>query len=309
VERTFDGGPVRYSVRLDRAEIDLAGELLLEEVLEVDAGFAAELPADLVASFDGLAVTATEGPRTEQLPDGGTRTTRRLVLEPQRTGDVKVRERSLWFHEAGAATESELQAGAQTVTVAPPPADLVLGPPEPRSIFVDDPEPPATSTPLWVWVVAGAALLTLAAAAAWWLRRREVVVPARPPHEVALAALARLGAAGPFTPETSERFFIDLSAVLRTYLEDRFGIEAPERTTEELLSMFDEEPALAAGRDTVAGFFALADRIKFAASTSDPETMDRALGDVRAFVEATAAEDPTAGAPEATLRQATGAAP
>ena len=89
-----------------------------------------------------------------------------------------------------------------------------------------------------------AALLALAAAAVWlyrrWRRRSrpETGAPARPPrpaHEVALEALAALEAEGLIERGEIKTWHIRLSDILRVYLEGRFGLDAMEMTTGEVL--------------------------------------------------------------------------
>src|SRR5690606_20874216 len=95
-------------------------------------------------------------------------------------------------------------------------------------------------TPWWL-PVAGVAALALVGGLLWWRFHARPVpgaVPgttALPPHVTALRALARLRNAPRTTPEEVERFYTEVSQVLRRYLEDRFGLHAPERTTEEFL--------------------------------------------------------------------------
>lgn len=89
-----------------------------------------------------------------------------------------------------------------------------------------------------------AALLALAAAAAWLYRRRrrrvrpDAIVPAVPPrpaHEVAFEALDALEAAGLLERGEIKTYHIRLSDILRVYLEGRFGVDAMEMTTGEVL--------------------------------------------------------------------------
>jgi hypothetical protein len=59
--------------------------------------------------------------------------------------------------------------------------------------------------------------------------------PPLAPHVVALNALRDLLAKGWIESENSEPFYIELSSIVRRYLENRFGLRAPERTTEEFI--------------------------------------------------------------------------
>ena len=94
---------------------------------------------------------------------------------------------------------------------------------------------------LWPWL---AAILALAGVAFWlWRRPRRAVAdgasvpaaPPRPPHERAYEALRRLEAER--LPERGEikTFHVRASDVVRAYVEGRFGVEALEMTTAEVV--------------------------------------------------------------------------
>ncbi len=149
-------------------------------------------------------------------------------------------------------------------------------------------------TPLrpWPWVLGGVALLALGGAFWWWRGRRAEVQHAHevalPPHVRALRELQRLQGSPRATRAEIERFYVDVSTVLRVYLEERFALRAPERTTEEFLRELEGGDALALGhRDELERFLSQCDLVKFAAfAPSDAAhlaTWQLAVG----FVEAT----------------------
>ena len=118
-----------------------------------------------------------------------------------------------------------------------------------------------------------AALLAVAAVAAWLYRhhrrrsRPEALVPALPPrpaHEVAREALDALEAAGLLERGEIKTYHIRLSDILRVYIEGRFGVDAMEMTTGEVL---DGLLRTDADRGAVADVRRLLDRcdlVKFA---------------------------------------------
>jgi hypothetical protein len=122
----------------------------------------------------------------------------------------------------------------------------------------------------WDWRAwLGVALAALALAlVAWWAWRRFTRPPApapaappAPPHRRALdaleAALRDLG--------DPERFCTRVSGVLRAYLEERFGANAPDRTTEEFLAELRRGGPLDAGQQALlADFLTRCDAVKFA---------------------------------------------
>ena len=121
---------------------------------------------------------------------------------------------------------------------------------------------------------------------------RVVVVPPpplRPPELIAAEALARLRGRLPRTHDEVPAFVVEVSAVLRAYIEGRFGLHAPESTTEEFLPAATAHPALAGHRDVLARFLTGCDLVKFARHRPEPSSMGELLATAEGFVEATRA--------------------
>ena len=96
-------------------------------------------------------------------------------------------------------------------------------------------------------------------------RRRVPAVAPRPVHEVALEALAKLHAARLLEAGRHEEFYVRLSDIVRTYLEARFHLRAPEMTTEEFLQAAQRDPQLTPPQRSLLGtFLSEADLVKFA---------------------------------------------
>lgn len=154
-----------------------------------------------------------------------------------------------------------------------------------------DPFPPPTR--LLRWIGLAAAILVVVTGTAWFLRRRrrptghadEVAVP---PHVKALRALARLREAPRRSRAEVDAFYVEVSNVLRNYLEERFGLRAPERTTEEFLRELERGDGLAREhRGELERFLLQCDLVKFAAF--EPGESDHLVvhGVAVAFVEST----------------------
>jgi hypothetical protein len=148
---------------------------------------------------------------------------------------------------------------------------------------------------------AAAALLAIALAAAlwWWWRRRRAgaTEPALAPHEVALRALECLWRTDFTDPEALRRYYFALSETLRAYVEGRFGLNATDLTTEEILGRIAELPALPpADADRLRGFLTATDRVKYAAVLPSRREIDATFRAAVSFVESTR---PSAGGEEA----------
>ena len=132
--------------------------------------------------------------------------------------------------------------------------------------------------PIWPYVLLGLALLALAALLIYYLRlRRRAPEPEPPPpppvprispYEAAIARLRELETASLEAPMQIKPFFVELSDLLRTYLEDGLGVPALERTTRELMNEFDNRAVrykLPGGApQRVYGILELSDLVKFA---------------------------------------------
>ncbi|GAH81880.1 unnamed protein product, partial [marine sediment metagenome] len=120
-----------------------------------------------------------------------------------------------------------------------------------------------------VGLAAAAALLASALLLRRTARRREErrrFPPPPPAHEVALAELARVRDSGLLEEGRLAEYTDRVSDVLRRYLEARFALPAPERTTEEFLDEIAREPVLDRERKRfLAGYLAQCDLVKFAA--------------------------------------------
>lgn len=146
---------------------------------------------------------------------------------------------------------------------------------------------------LWPWFAGAGALAALAAATVWWMRRprkapKHADAVALPPHSKALRELMRLRGVPRRTPAEVDAFYVGTSQVLRVYLEERFGLHAPERTTEEFLHEIETGGPLSAAQCLeVRRFLLQCDLVKFAAQQPAEEVHLQTLAIAELLVEAT----------------------
>ena len=140
-----------------------------------------------------------------------------------------------------------------------------------------------------------AALLILWAALVFLRRRRtprvEPTVVERPPHEIALEALRQLKDSELMKAPDAEPFYVRLSQIIREYIELRFGIRAPELTTEEFVREAARSDSLSsAHRLLLEDFLREADMVKFARFRPDLSSRERAVNAALRFVQDTVPE-------------------
>ena len=180
---------------------------------------------------------------------------------------------------------------------------------------IRDIKPPEAVPFNWrLFLVGGVVLVALGGigmALAYLLNRfrRAAVVPPRPAHEVALEALSHLRAR--YLPQAGqfEAYYVALSAIVRTYLEDGLRVRAPEMTTEEFLvavtrdssaprSRSARRPPKGRGGDRpsrlpsaqqrlLGAFLAQADLVKFARHRPSLDESEAAYEAAKRFVDET----------------------
>ena len=140
-------------------------------------------------------------------------------------------------------------------------------------------KPPVEIPNPWLWVlwIAGVLLFLflVALVVGIWLaarQRRNIPVPV-PPH---VRARQRIDAALQLIGDP-RAFCIEVSDAVRIYLEERFTLRAPERTTEEFLRDLQETAALTLQQKASLGMFLeQCDLVKFA-RVEPPESALREL--------------------------------
>lgn len=128
-------------------------------------------------------------------------------------------------------------------------------------------KPPVDIPGPWPWLWIGLAVLALVAAGiaiGSYLRKKKAAVLAAPPVPPHLRAKQKLAEALMFISD-SNRFCTEVSNTLRLYLEERFNLRAPERTTEEFLVELRTSKHLTVDQKQSLGeFLESCDLVKFA---------------------------------------------
>ena len=169
-------------------------------------------------------------------------------------------------------------------SVIPTDAKADLKPPLGRLAPLGTPPPPR-----WPWLAGVLVLLAVAGPLAVkgliaWRRRAK----RRSAYEIARARLERLLANPRPDAEQVDAFYVELSGVVRRYLEDRFDLRAPELTTEEFLAGVGQSPDLShAHQALLREFLRQADLVKFAGARPSREDIEQSIAAAQRFLEET----------------------
>lgn len=138
----------------------------------------------------------------------------------------------------------------------------------------------------WIpFVIGGMLLLGAVAALVWWFRRPRPIPPPVPADSWALERLQELETRGHLPAGRIHRFYVELTDITRRFIELRYRIAAPERTTPEFVLEATRHPEIDAEHARILGnLLRAADMVKFAGDRPGSIEAERHLGFVRGFV-------------------------
>lgn len=286
-------GPATAEVKLSPAAPRLGDILYLELAVTAPEGVDVVMPA-FGEALGRFAIDDFDR-RETRAADGGVRRSQLYQLQAQASGQVRIPSLRIEIADRrpGAADQDrelrELLTDELAVTIAPihagsEPPELVAGPGR-----IEVSAPPLV-TRWWIWAAAAALVVAALALLVLWYRRRAVGVRRASAYERAMEQLGLLESAGLPANDEIDAWYVELSSVVRHYLEGRFAVRAPELTTEEFLR--EAAAALTPEHRRLLGeFLAGCDRVKFARHTPTEPEMKQALDTALVFVRQTRPDD------------------
>ena len=147
----------------------------------------------------------------------------------------------------------------------------------------------------WAWGF-GAVAVAAAGVGGWiYLRRKRVAKLIRifkPAHEIAYERLRALVKDDLIKAGKIKEFYERISDILRHYIEHRFNLRAPERTTEEFLAELASANVLGEpDRQSLAEFLQHCDLVKFAMYDPTNEQIQKTFDLVKNFIETTKSDE------------------
>lgn len=235
--KNYSSGSLAVEYRVSRLELTVAERLELSIAAVVPENNELRFPAS-EEKLGGFKVVEAHRDPPRLLPGGRVATVKRYLLEPFLAGAYLLPplQVSSWPREKEEAAPEEVATEEVPVSVR----SLLAA--EEKEPAVGDILPPVAQPlepSLLAAYVAGAAALLLALFFLWrWWRGRPAksAPPPPPPHLRAYQALDLLLASELLARGEVKPFHFAVSDILRHYIEERFALQAPERTTEEFLA-------------------------------------------------------------------------
>ena len=284
IQRLAPDQPIRAEARVDRAVAAVGDRIVLTVQAVARQGVEVTLPADAQIS-DGLDVKDVQNPEPKKLGTDQILYRREWAFCPEKVGAFILPSLEVHYRQ-GKGSEEKLKTPSVYVDVR-----SVLEADDLEGDIRDIKGPVALPSSFWIWVgvVTGAVALGLAAYGVYrYRRRRASAVPPLSPHEWALLELERLAGSGLLEAGKYKEFTLELSGIFREYVQRRFAIMAPERTTEEFVLLLRGRGEFdAVQRELVGKFLAFCDMVKFAKYAPTQAEMSQGVGIVRNFVDQT----------------------
>ena len=295
ISRETRRGPIDVLVAVDRKAPTIADRLMFSITVTVDEDYDFDFPpfGEKLDEFGIVAVVTSEPVLKD---DGRLERVRTYTLEPFLSGEYTIPSMAIdfWKRGSGDTDRKVVESEPIELTVASLlPADVQD---RERHDIQGPVSLPQSLTPLW-WTLGsllGIALLIVILVIL--VRRRgqngKEILAKEPPHEVALRALEALLEQDLLAQGKLKALYQGVSDILRRYIEDRFGLRAPEQTTEEFL------PSLASAREfptrfqpLLETFLSHCDLVKFAEHQPEKAEIDRTVDSCRAFIAGTIKKD------------------
>lgn len=156
--------------------------------------------------------------------------------------------------------------------------------------------------PPFVWadylpILLGILLILLLAAAAWygwkrWKEQKSLIPfnkeePKLPPHEQAIKELDAIREQKLWQQGLSKAYYTQITETLRRYIDGRFGINAMEMTSGEILDLIRQNDEAKPLYENLRQILSVADFVKFAKMNPLPDENDLSLANAYRFVEQT----------------------
>ncbi|MBS1118929.1 MAG: hypothetical protein H6Q90_1157 [Deltaproteobacteria bacterium] len=292
IAKTSELGPVKAVVKVWPAKPTLGDSIYVRLEVEAPAGVSIEAPFQ-EAGDQRLGRFRVIGfaRDSHRAASGGLVQEQTYTLEAQTSGRHRVPPLRLEVIDGRGSDKSrpqELLTDEVPLEIAPVPTEAASAPLKPAAGALD-PDVGGTS---WLVVVGLASLVVLVGAGSVIAFRamgaRKRLEQQRSAYDEAVAQLRALQSRGAPDAETADGWFVQLSSIVRRYLESRYEIRAPELTTEEFLLVATARPELRGPhRQMLSSFLERCDRVKFAGYRPDAAESLATLEAANGFVEDT----------------------
>jgi len=293
IDKLYERGPLTAHVRLDKSKMTIAETVLLELETAIEPVYEVGMPkVDKVLENFGIVDWDNLGDKLDE--NNNVVSTYQYRLEPFLSGTYAIPAFTFEFSDANGIEEKKYELTTEPINIE---VTSLLG--EHRSELViadieDVIEMPQEASYCWVWLIGSASIITVVGAWLYLRRKRytKLIRIFKPAHEIAYERLRALVKDDLVTAGKIREFYERISNILRHYIEHRFDLRAPERTTEEFLIELQWTNVLSTpDKDNLGEFLRHCDLVKFARYSPTNEQIQQTFNLVKDFIDATKSDE------------------
>ena len=291
INRVYQQGPLTAHVRVDKQKITIAQTLTLEFEATVNPGYEVNMPeSENVLENFGIVDRQNLGNQLDA--NNNVVSIYRYRLEPFLSGKFSIPAFTFEFHDVNEVSK--------TYQLATEPIDIevtsLLGQERSKLTIADIEDVVDMPAKLVMWWILPIAVVVVAAAGVWIYSRKKKAKAAirifKPAHEIAYARLQELVSRDLIKAGKVKEFYEGVSDILRHYIEDRFELRAPERTTEEFLTEIRDTNTLSDSHNkALTEFLTHCDLVKFAKHSPTKEQIQRTFDLAKNFIGQTKSDE------------------
>jgi hypothetical protein len=295
IDKEFQRGPLTVHIRVDKAKLTIADTIWVEFEAKTEAGYEVKMPQmDKVLENFGIVDWNHIGNKLGN--NNIILSTYRYKLEPFLSGSFDLPAFTFEFRNVNDPEDNKHELVTDPISIE---VSSLLGE-QKAGLKIADLEGvltiPVQPSYGWIWGLLAAGFIV---AFLFWIRwrgrqARELIRIFRPAHEIAYDRLRSLVSQDLVGAGKVKEFYERISDILRHYIEHRFNLKAPERTTEEFLMELTSVQVLnPPDQERLGEFLQHCDLVKFAKYTPTTEQIQKTFDLVKDFIETTKSDDKT----------------
>jgi len=307
IDRKFERGPLTVHVKVQKEKITIADTLWVRLEANIDEGYEVIMPA--VAEFldkeKRFGILDYESPPDKLVEDNRLLVQREYRLEPILSGQYSIPALKFVFRKktpvqpadnAKPEDQKNSRQNEHEFFTEEIPIEVVGLLDEQRDDLTIADIKDVTALPRrfpmwWLWALGGTGLVSGAVVIFILLHKRKKKKQLRimkAAHEIAYEQLQKLAGDNLIEAGKIREFYERVSHILRSYIEHRFDLKAPERTTEEFLIEAQATGLLTNDQKTMLrGFLEHCDMVKFARYGPTKTEIQKTFDLTKEFIEAT----------------------
>lgn len=291
IHKEFERGPVKVILDVDKKEISIAERLNLTISIIAEQGYEVKLPGfgEKLEQF-GIIDYQTSTPKL--LDSNKTKISRSYILEPFLSGNYNIPPMKFKFFKKDESEQEEHTLETEEIEIIV----KSLLPETMKDLKIYDIIPPVKipfrhTKAVWISIIVIIVIITSTSGIIVWRRYFRKIAEVKqkiPAHNIAYQEMEKLVAEDLIEKGEIKKFYQEISNILRRYIENRFGLHAPEQTTEEFLMELNYQDNFKAEYKRLLKIFLNhCDLVKFAEHQPANKDIQNTFDSCKAFIKET----------------------